>query len=215
MNWPRVILWAAIAAIIIAAVGYLASRISSCLGEQDSSTVVVKQDPTGKFEDVHSGTYRPPSIPVIEKKGQSPLPAGIDERQVDRVVKIHLTERDTALSIVELKTGEVLVERDSIIDRVEVIDFSPPLLLFDIRFALGLSSGSEEDGNWSVRPAASASFMELAGAVRIPVVLVDTRHVGLGCSTRIYHEIWAGAGIFAQYSDLGARSMRLFIHYTL
>ena len=214
MNWPRVILWAAIVAIVIAAVGYLASRISSCLGEQDSSTVVVKQDPTGKFEDVHSGTYRPPSIPVIEKKGQSPLPAGIDERHVDRVVKIHLVERDAALSIVEMKTGEILVERDSIIDHVEVVDFTPPFLLFEIRFGLGLSIGPDADHSWIIRPAASASVIEVAGRVRVPTAILDTRHFGLALQVRLYHEIWAGAGVFWQFSDLERRSVRVALHYT-
>jgi hypothetical protein len=215
MNWPRIIKWTVTAAVVMAAVAFVASRISSCLGEPGASTVVVKRDPSEKFEDVHSRTYRPPSIPVIEKKGQSPLPAGIDERQVERVVKLHIAERDTPLLVVQMKTGEILVERDSLISHVEVVDFTPPFVSFELRFGLGLSFGPEPEERWAVRPIASASIMELAGAVRLPVVMIDTRHFGVGCDTRAYHEIWAGAGVFWEYSDLSRRSMRLFIHYTL
>jgi hypothetical protein len=130
-------------------------------------------------------------------------------------VDIRLKDGARPLSIVEMKNGDVLLERDSTIEGVEVTDFTSPIFRFDPSVAIGLTISPGKENRWAVRPVVSFSFMEICGVARFPTVAADTDGFALGAEGRLYHGIWAGVGTFWRYSDLADRSIRFTIQYTL
>jgi hypothetical protein len=190
-------------------------KFGSCTGESPPKKTTMQAVPDDRYASVERGTYRPRSIPLLEPRPKRALPPGVDPLKVSRIVEIRLRKNADPLSVVELKTGEVLLERDSTVESVEVTDFTPPIFLTGLGFAVGLSLGMRDDGRWTIRPAGSVSALEILGTVRAPVFALDTDALGLIAETKIYHGIWAGLGVFWPYAELERRSIRITIQYTL
>lgn len=182
-------------------------------GSREERTVM-QPLPADHFAPVARSTYRPRSIPLLEREPKKILPPGVDPLDVARIVQIRRKDREP-LSIVELKDGGVLVERDSTVEGIEVTDFEHQIVDLGVAFTLGFSLGTDAGGRWTIRPAGTVSLVEILGAVRFPSLGADPDGFGPLIQARVLDEIWVGIGPYWRFADLNQKSLRITIQYTL
>jgi hypothetical protein len=139
------------------------------------------------------------------------LPSGVSEPDLQRVTKILLKTGDE-IDLIEKKTGEVYVLKDSVVREVEVIDVAPRALAFSPTMGLGASIGTLGD-RLRLSPALTVSVFEWWGWLHAPTAAADIDGLGGGAEVRLYHDIFIGAARLWRY-DEGA-SVKLTIVYTL
>jgi hypothetical protein len=196
-------------AIILVAVVVLVFffNIKSC-GSANNAVQSTNVPIDSNFAPVTHQTYQPPSIPFLSKeKLPVKLPQGVKEKDVKKIIK--LTVRDIPsggkeINIIESKTGEIFVQRDSSIVSIGVIDVRPPLIAFDFRFGAGLSLGKCGKG-LRYSPAVLFAPIEWDGWLQLPVVAADLDGIGPGAQIKIYHNIYLGAAQLWRY-DVGQQS---------
>ncbi len=180
---------------------------------------VVQAPPDSTYMPVLRRHYTPPP-PLIggltNRRSAAPLkrlPKGVSEADVQRVVKIKVRDSNT-INVIELRDGGVLVEKDSVIEAVEVIEYNKPALSFGLFPGVGIT-GLIKDGSARISPMLKLSFVEILGTVRLPMVAVDSEGFGAGLETRLYHDLFIGAGIFTSYSNLDHRQFKATLEYNL
>lgn len=161
------------------------------------------------FTPIVRGSYRPPSTPFSKKKLPVDLPSGIRERDVKQVITIGFDTSShrppKTVDIIETKTGEVFVLKDSAIKSVSVTVIEAPIFAVDLRFGVGLSIGVNGESHIHVSPAAIMAPFEWSGWLQAPIVVADLDGVGVGAQMRFYHDVYVGASRIWRY-DLGTQA---------
>lgn len=192
---------------------------------QTHNDVVLTVTPAdSSFTPIDHRSYTPPLLPALSKRSAVPpvtkLPRGVRERDVRRVVQLEWKGVPAPTNIIELKNGEVFVEKDSPLERVTVVDYNPPVLALGLFPGIGVSLGLEK-GNvgepWRNRaklsPVLKASFVEVCGTVKLPMIAADLDGAGIGAEWTIYHDIAIGAALFGEYSNLNQRSFKVTLQF--
>lgn len=210
----RVVTVLALAVVIILLLG---DRLRCRPGDEG---FIVHAPPDSSYMPVLRRQYSPPP-PLIggltTRRSAAPLkklPQGVAELDVQRVVRLRIKDSNKPVTIVELRDGSVLVERDSVVEVVEVIEYERPAVAFGLFPGIGIT-GTMRGGDARVVPMLKLSFAELFGRVRLPMVVADTDGIGLGVETRLYHDLFIGAGVFATYSNLAHRQLKATLEFNL
>ena len=167
----------------------------------------VPHDPN--FTPVIYGTYQPPSVPMLSsKKSGLKLPEGMSEKDVAKVTTIERTE-GKPIDIIETKSGEIFIAKDSTIRSVRVTMFEAPVFSFDWRFGFGASLGYRERFQFS--PSVTFAPLEWYGKLHAPTLTADLDGIGVGGQLRVYHDIYLGPAHVWRY-DVGSQ-FKATVHY--
>lgn len=190
----------------------IVAQIRNC-GSNDQGGVIVAPVDTN-FAPVTHETYRPPSLPFSKKTSGVELPKGVKEQDVQRVISVEVRdvpkEPPKRIDIIEMKTGEVFVHKDSSISDVTVSTFEPPVFTFQLKFGAGVSIGKAGSG-LRFSPAALFAPVEWAGWIQIPALGADLDGMGLGAQIKVYHDFSVGALRLWRYD--GGAKIKLTISY--
>jgi hypothetical protein len=183
---------------MIALALFLLVKVNSWFSpDPDEVTITVQKDST--FAPIEHRSYQPSVLPFSSKKPPVKLPSNVRERDVERVVTVE-TEPGKPIDIIETKDGEVYVAKDTMISRVVVTKFQPPLFAFGLRFGAGLSV-SRRGNQAVVSPSAVFAPLEWNGWLHLPSGVIDLDGIGVGGQARIYHDIYLGAAKVWRYDD--------------
>jgi len=170
---------------------YVIVTVRSCVdGRMPEDGAILHVPKDSGFSPIAQQEYRPPSLPFSRRRLQVKLPAGVSERDVRRVVTVRVRDSSGArrLSIIEARSGETYVPRDSAILGVEVTDVLSPIFAVGVRFGIGLTATPTR-----LSPAAFLALVEWDGWLQVPVAVADLDGLGIGGQLRIYHDICFGA----------------------
>lgn len=209
--------YAAAGILIILAIG-LVIRLRECGRSHESAgvkmTVTVPVDTN--FAPVQHQTHRPPSLPFIGQKMDVVLPSGVKENDVERVTSVKWKDRERPTNIIELKTGEIFVQKDSTIESITVTDLLAPIVSVDISPGFGLSVQlGFSSRRWEFSPSVTLSPFTFFGWLKGPAVMADLSGAGVGLEARLYHDIYLGPSVVWRYDDLSQRMLRINVHYYL
>jgi hypothetical protein len=150
-------------------------------------TVTQHQDTT--FSDNTNRTYRPQSIPLIERsvKPKVRLPDNIREKDVDRVITIVKSPHDSTTLIIT-KKGELYVDKQlGKVLSVDITTYLDPILSFGWYPKLGIDGNSTK-----VSPVVGIGFLEIYGKVQFPVFYLDLHGIGVGVDYKIFEPLSIG-----------------------
>ncbi len=204
--------------IIALTIAYVCATFKDCGEAGETSGLVVIPADSG-YLPVTVRQYRPKSTPFENPvKPVSKLPKGVKESDVTRVIIIRRIPVMDTLVIIETKQGDVLVEKnDSIEVSVTVTTYLPPVMEFGLFCDLGLNisppSGEIKRGLF-FSPAASVSFIKWYGVLNAPEFTADLSSVGIGCSYKVYHDVYVGPLLTWNYGDL-QKSIKLKVSIEL
>jgi hypothetical protein len=171
-------------------------------------TVVMPQDTTG-IPITHE-TYRPKSIPIIEKdkKSKTQLPSNLREKDVDKIITVVKSPADTTY-IVFPKDGDPYVNKQGgKVLSVIITEYLPPILAWDWYFKIGVSGNTGQ-----LSPMVGVSFLRIYGKLDLPVFGLDLYGIGLGLDYQIIEPISLGLTF---HNSWGAqKTIRLFLVYNL
>lgn len=166
----------------------------SIIHPDSHSVVLTPQDTT--FSKVTQNTYRPASIPFVEKKQPPParLPNNVKPEDVKEVIQVVKNPNDTTRVIIT-NNGEVYVDRQNgAVESVTVTTYEPPILDFGYYVKLGIDGNADK-----VSPALGLGFCKVLGYVTLPVFTLDLQGMGVGMDCKvisplsvgvIYHSAW-------------------------
>ncbi len=190
-------------------------------GSVSQPTVVMPSD--SSFMPTHHRQYTPPLLSAFGKQTADPparLPGGVREKDVRRVVSVKYKGIDKPVSIIETKSGDVFVERDSSLERIDVVAYNPPVVAFGLYPGVGISLapfganvGDPGRNGGIIQPMVKLSFAEFFGVVRLPMLALDLKGAGLGAEVKLYHDIYVGAGYFASYSNLSQQEFKATLQF--
>ncbi len=171
-------------------------------------TIVMPQDTTGT--PITHETYRPQSIPIIEKpkKPKAQLPSNLTEKDVDKIITIVKSPADTTF-IVFPKKGEPYVNKQGgKVLSVTITEYLPPILAWDWYFKIGLSGNTGQ-----LSPAVGVSFLRIYGKLDLPVFGIDLYGIGLGLDYQIIEPISLGLTYHSSWTT--QKSIRLTLCWNL
>jgi hypothetical protein len=187
--------------IVCATIVFIVLQMKSC-GKKASVSASVSSPTDSNFSQISHEEYKPSSLPFSGKKAPVNLPEGVEEKDVQRVVSIEVKDvpksEPKKIDVVETKSGEIYVAKDTSVVSVKVTEFEPKLFDFDLRFGVGLSVGLPSSGV-RLSPAAVAAPIVWAGFIHAPIVVADLDGLGVGAQARLYHDIFVGAARFWRY----------------
>ncbi len=214
----RVLTYSAIALLAIA-LALVAIRLSgfSCGGIGGRSRSVTETPLDTTFSPVKHTDYRVPTIASLsQKKGPARLPEGVSESDVKRVTSLKFRGGSRATDIIELKTGELFVEKDSSLESVTVTEYEAPFLAWEPSLGLGLSIRPRfSEGPPTLSISAGASVIQFLGRVDLPVLCADLDGVGLGARVKFYHDLSAGACLLWRYTDPSEKVIKIILHLNI
>lgn len=171
-----------------------------------TATVVTPTDTS--FSSVTHDTYRPQSIPFIERTQKPPahLPDNIKPSDVKEVITVVKSPKDTTQVIIT-KKGDVYVgKQGGKVEAVTVTTYEPPILSWDLFIKIGVDGTTEK-----ISPVAAIGLCEIIGRVDVPVFSLDLQGVGIGADVKIFKPI--SVGILYHDSWQTDKSIRLIINY--
>ncbi len=169
-------------------------------------TVVMPQDTTGI--PITYETYRPQSIPIIEKpkKPKAQLPSNLREKDVDKIIAIVKSPADTTY-IVFPKSGEPYVNKQGgKVLSVTITEYLDPILAWDWYPQIGLNGNDKK-----ISPLIGISFIRFYGIVQFPVFSFDIHGINIGLDCMLLNPISIGIVQHANWDS--SREIRLNISY--
>jgi hypothetical protein len=155
----------------------------------DTHTATVSTPTDTSFSQVTHDTYRPPSIPIIEKKQKPPakLPSNVKPEDVKEVITIVKNPQDTTRVIIT-NDNEVYIDRQNgKVESVTVTTYKPPILEWGLFPKIGVSSDDKKPS-----PMVGISFLRVLGRVDVPVFALDIYGIGLGADVQVFKPISIG-----------------------
>lgn len=171
----------------------IATKISSCGRMPDTVASVTETPKDTNFTPVTHDAFQPSSLPFEKKQFPVKLPEGTNEEDVSRIVTVetHHGTDTTDIHIIETNKGDVFVEKDSTITKLEVTTIEPRLFQFQSRFGLGFTIGWHSD-SYKLSPSASFDPLRWSGWLDLPIATVDLDGIGVGAQAKIYDNIFLG-----------------------
>ena len=168
------------------------------------------------FKPVEHATYQPPSLPFLSSRhGPARLPAGAGEKDVKQVVSLKWKGVKRTTDVIQLRTGETYVEKDSLLEGVTVTDYERPLLAWEPAVGVGVSVLPRIQGAWQFSPSVSISALQWVGRVNIPVLCGDFDGIGFGVEATLYHDFSAGGAVLWRYAEPSQKIVKATLHYNL
>ena len=180
---------------------FLITSNHACQGKLPAGVV---QNGDTNYTPVIKEKERPKSLPTdsgIKEK----LPAGVRQEDVSRIIDLVPTDRtgdflpDKPAEIIETKSGEVYVRKDSAFALVKVIDIEEPIVRPGIFFFVGMTA-TVNDG---LAPAIGASLLVWDGKFGIPFVAADTKGISAGGDYIFHKDLGIGIGRRFDYKGGG------------
>jgi len=200
-----------IVSITIVLVLWYGVRFAGCSRNVSGETVTFIEPQDSNFVPVRVQRYRPSSLSFSKKTSGVRLPKGVKERNVRQVVSLELqpdaVNGDSLsfkrqyrglshkIDIIETKSGEIFVLKDSLLTGVSVTRFEPRLFSLGLRFGIGCSIAQAENERLRILPMGIISFVDWnIGDVNFhaPIITADYEGVGIGMQTQLYHDIYFG-----------------------
>lgn len=197
-------------ALILLAAGMIVAAlvVKDCIRTEDHEAVTIAVPSDSSFAPVVHRGYRPPSTP-FERPSKVPvrLPKNVQEKEIARIVIVAKMLADSlgrrrmdTTALIETKRGDLFVDKqEGRVSSVEVIDYLPPILAFDLVGHLGLSLGLGRELTPS--PLVGLSFISLYDHIQLPVVFGDVKGLGLEVCARV-KEFSFGAGVRWSFNGL-------------
>ena len=155
--------------------------------KQQVSVVTTPRDTS--FSQVTHNTYRPHSIPIIEKVQTPPaqLPTEIKPKDVKEVIVVTKKPNDTTKVIIT-KKGEVYVSKQgNKVENVTVTTYEPPILDFGLFLKVGIDFDDQH-----ISPVIEVTPLEILGKIDIPVLSLDIEGIGAGFDYMVFNPISVG-----------------------
>ena len=209
--------WIKFGGVVIAAilVVVVIVRVNSCMdtlqGVETNRTVTPADS---NFNQIEHQVYRPPSLPFSKNTSGVKLPQGVREKDVARVTRLKWRGFEHPTDVIELKTGEVLVEKDAELEDVTILEFAAPIMQLGLFPAAGISfPSSSRSRTGVVSPVGSLALVEWYGVVRLPSLSVDLDGIGVGAQVKLYHELYAGPLVLWRYEDTKETMVKITLQY--
>jgi hypothetical protein len=115
--------------------------------------------------------------------------------------------------VIELKTGDLFIEKDSLLESVTVTEYEAPFLAWEPSLGLGISIGPNLlKGPPTISPSAGASVIQFLGRIDLPVLCADLDGIGLGARVKFYHDLSVGAALLWRYADPSEKTIKIILH---
>ena len=191
------------------------NRFKGCPFNQDSlQSTTVPSD--SNFAPTTRKNYQPPSLPFSKRRLDVALPKGLKEKDVRKVTSIEVSNVPAhppkKIDIIETRSGETFVGRDSSIRSISITIVQPPILSFSLRFGFG-STLARSKNAVTASPAAVFAPVEWSGWIHAPTLVADFDGIGPGAQLSVYHDIYAGASRLWLYE--GGDKIKLSLVYML
>jgi len=182
--------------------------------ESTSGTITMPNDTN--YIPVKHEEAQPSSLPWAKNKLGVKLPEGVKEKDVKKITNIEYrtsngdSGQTKEVSIIETKSGEIFVRKDSSIQSVTEIIIKPPLVEFSLTFGVGLSLTKRGE---FFRPMPCGTFTPVcwSGWLKAPLLAVDFEGIGLGAAVKLYHDIDIGAAKIYNFGE--SSQLKLIVTY--